>query len=391
MDKVFKYIMSVMAALGLGSCIYPFTPEGVEEEVGLMVMEGDILLGEISTFIPSRSISLINENERTHSVELSNIYIEAEDGTVTDSYSVEESEEDRFQNNLMLSYKIDTRNMTKLQKYRLVFSVGDKTYTTTWMDYVPTPPIDSITYSIPEDKQSLEIKVHSTGLDDSLRYFKYDYQEDWEFNTYFTQRMYYDPETKTVQEYEPGMVTNYYCWNSSTSKEINIYTTENISENIIKDHIVKVIPNTDRRISYLYAIEVHQKGLSKEAYKYWETLLKNNDGSSGIFAPQPNELRGNLSCVEDPEEMVLGYVGVSSVQKKRIFISSTDHLIYRTEHQCQQVTYEERLWDDMYKMGWDTVFYDEIEKAIYWAPRRCIDCRVYGNKNKPAFWPNDHQ
>ena len=182
-----------------------------------------------------------------------------------------------------------------------------------------------------------------------------------------------------------------YCSSSSVSTGINIFSTETLSENIVKDYLVRSIPNDDRRISYLYSIEVYQKALSREAYKYWETLLKNNDGSAGIFAPQPNEMRGNIFCESDPNEMVLGYISSCAVEKKRIFIDRVDHRIYLSQDVCTQEAKPVELWRNSYSSGWEPVFADPLSGEVMWAPKKCVDCRVYGHKNKPSFWPNDHK
>lgn len=391
MKKVVKYIMILMSAMFVASCVYPFTPEGVEEEVGLLVMEGDINSGIFSTFVPSRSIALTSESQTVQKVVLSDIYVESDGGEKFGSYEVIESSDNNFVNKVKLSYNVDTRGLDRNSKCRLVFSVEGKTYMTDWLDFTPTPPIDSVTYSVPEDKSRLDIYVHATGVNDSLRYFKWDYKEDWEFHSYFNQKIYYYPDSNQVYELTDDMVKNMYCWNSSVSTGINIFSTETLSENIVKDYLVRSIPNDDRRISYLYSIEVYQKALSQEAYKYWETLLKNNDGSAGIFAPQPNEMRGNIFCESDPNEMVLGYISSCAVEKKRIFIDRLDHRIYLSQDVCAQEAKPVELWRNSYSSGWEPVFADPLSGEVMWAPRKCVDCRVYGHKNKPSFWPNDHK
>jgi hypothetical protein len=262
---------------------------------------------------------------------------------------------------------------------------------TGWLDFVPTPEIDSVTYTVAEDLTHLDIHVHATGLNDTLRYFKWDYREDWEFNTYFQQMVYYLPDSNMVYSYDEGDSPYFYCWDSSVSTNINIFSTKSLSQNKVSQHPIKTIYNTDKRLSYLYAIEVFQKGLSEEAYKYWETLLKNNDGSAGIFAPQPNEMRGNMFCADDPDEMVLGYISCCDTKSRRIFIDRVDHRIYKSEENCFQESKTVDLWKSMYKSGWDVVDVDPISGEIFWAPRKCVDCRVNGTKNKPSFWPNDHK
>lgn len=391
MKKVLKYIFIMIGCLGVVSCVYPFTPEGVEEEVGLLVMEGDINAGISSTFVPTKSISITETSQEVSAVELTDIYVESESGAKFGLLEMVESSDNRFLNNRKLSYILDTEKLDETQKCRLVFAAEGKNYMTDWLEFIPTSPIDSVTYSIAEDLTHLDIHVHTTGLNDSLKYYKWDYREDWEFNTYFKQEIYYLPDSNQVYNYEEGFSPYYTCWNSNISSDINIFSTESLTENVVKYHPIRTIGKSDKRLSYLYAIEVYQKALSKEAYKYWETLLKNNDGSSGIFAPQPNEMRGNIHCVDNGDDMVLGYISCCSISRKRIFISRTDHKIYLSDDVCTQEAKDVELWGNMYRSGWDVVFADPLSGEVMWAPKKCVDCRVYGNKNKPDFWPNDHK
>ena len=391
MKGFIKYIFILFAFAGVVSCVYPFTPDGVEEEVGILVMEGDINVGITSTFVPSRSISLTGQNNGVEAVDLTDIYVESESGEKFGLIEkIEESDND-FLNNRKVLYVLGTDALSKDHKCRLVFSVDSKTYMTGWLDFVPTPEIDSVTYTVAEDLTHLDIHVHTTGLNDTLRYFKWDYREDWEFNTYFQQMVYYLPDSNMVYSYDEGNSPYFYCWDSSVSTNINIFSTKSLSHNKVSQHPIKTIYNTDKRLSYLYAIEVFQKGLSEEAYKYWETLLKNNDGSAGIFAPQPNEMRGNIFCADDPDEMVLGYISCCDTKSRRIFIDRVDHRIYLSEENCFQESKTVDLWKSMYNSGWDVVDVDPISGEIFWAPRKCVDCRVNGTKNKPSFWPNDHK
>ncbi|MBO7249262.1 MAG: DUF4249 family protein [Bacteroidales bacterium] len=391
MKGFIKYIFILFAFAGVVSCVYPFTPDGVEEEVGILVMEGDINVGITSTFVPSRSISLTGQNNGVEAVDLTDIYVESESGEKFGLIEkIEESDND-FLNNRKVLYVLGTDALSKDHKCRLVFSVDSKTYMTGWLDFVPTPEIDSVTYTVAEDLTHLDIHVHTTGLNDTLRYFKWDYREDWEFNTYFQQMVYYLPDSNMVYSYDEGDSPYFYCWDSSVSTNINIFSTKSLSHNKVSQHPIKTIYNTDKRLSYLYAIEVFQKGLSEEAYKYWETLLKNNDGSAGIFAPQPNEMRGNIFCADDPDEMVLGYISCCDTKSRRIFIDRVDHRIYLSEENCFQESKTVDLWKSMYNSGWDVVDVDPISGEIFWAPRKCVDCRVNGTKNKPSFWPNDHK
>ena len=151
--------------------------------------------------------------------------------------------------------------------------------------------------------------------------------------------------------------------------------------------------STDMRISLLYSIEVSQRALSRESYQYWETLRKNSDQVGGIFSPQPSEMRGNIKCTTDPEETVLGFISAASVTKKRFFASKSEIGIYNNSHICPVMIPEREKpipipWSTMHETGYDIVSYNPSERESAWAPVSCVDCRIFGTKNKPSFWPN---
>lgn len=64
--------------------------------------------------------------------------------------------------------------------------------------------------------------------------------------------------------------------------------------------------------------EVRQQAITRRAYQYYEVLQNLTEGSSGLNAPLPAPLYGNLRDVSDLETTVLGYVGASSVVSQRL-------------------------------------------------------------------------
>ncbi len=395
MGKIIKYIgLFLGSMLLISSCVYPFEPEDLDVEATAIVMEGDINIGDFSKFYSSTSVSISSDDMQVKNIPLDEIRVEGKNGAVCDAFTVEIEEDARYAKGEKRAYVLDTRTLPAEGDYRLVFRVGDKTYSSNWSQCLRTPEIDSITYSVKEDLSSLDILVHATGEVDSLKYYKWDFREDWEFHARWYASAYYDPVQKIVLKYpeDGSVIPNYYCWDTALSTDINIYSTEPLTENVVKNQKLVTIPNISLKISYLYSIEVYQKLLSEEGYKYWETLKKNSDGSSGIFAPQPNELKGNIICESDPKELVLGYISVSTVTRKRCYIKDTDVKIYKPSYYSgdELTTVDPEMWDSYYTFNWAPVIVDPMTGAVDWAPRRCVDCRVYGTKDKPSFWPNDH-
>src|SRR6202012_4114028 len=81
------------------------------------------------------------------------------------------------------------------------------------------------------------------------------------------------------------------------------------------------IPLTSEKVETKYSIIVRQYALTQEAYNFYQNIKKNTEQLGSIFDAQPSQLSGNIHNVTNPNEPVVGYVTVSTVQSKRIFIA----------------------------------------------------------------------
>ena len=73
-----------------------------------------------------------------------------------------------------------------------------------------------------------------------------------------------------------------------------------------------------------YYIEVEQWALSGEAFAFTSLLSSQLEIDGDIFDPPPAEIRGNISNINDPDEIVIGFFGAYSVQKKGVFVKRDD-------------------------------------------------------------------
>ena len=137
---------------------------------------------------------------------------------------------------------------------------------------------------------------------------------------------------------------------------------------------------------------VSQASLSADAYNYWAKLKKNNQESGGLFDSQPVNTRGNLKCLSDPDENVLGFFGVSSIRSERIFVQDVPDLIFPHYFQCDEEPIEIN----------DILSSTETSWPIYFVPvpagypgyltgdYDCFDCRQEGGDTiPPDYWRDD--
>lgn len=80
----------------------------------------------------------------------------------------------------------------------------------------------------------------------------------------------------------------------------------------------------DNSFLYPFFVSVKQLSINREAYEYWEKIrtVVNNQGS--LFDIPPASVIGNISNVEDRNELVLGYFEVAKTKVTRIYTTRED-------------------------------------------------------------------
>ena len=118
-----------------------------------------------------------------------------------------------------------------------------------------------------------------------------------------------------------------------------------------------------QKFNHGYYAEVKQYSLTKSAYIYWKAIKDQMSNNGTIFETTNYQIRGNLRSLQDPDENVLGYFGVSAVSAKAVFVGEFIGLY--GEIAC------------------------ELNNSGCY-PERCMDCRraaSTASTTKPAYWP----
>jgi len=385
--KLYVYILLILLLMeGLQSCITPFMPDDLDTSGGVLVVEGDILANDTTVVFLSYSLALDDDNKIIYETN-AKVWVESETGT---KYTGEL----RSPSGKAPYFAVNTTSLDLADNYKLcVQLLNGKNYASDLMPVLVTPPIDSVNYVVDDTQSEVTFYVNTHGSDNDSRYYKWRYQEDWEFSSYYFTYYYYDPNTDEVLKFQNGENT-YWCWDSAHSSDILVTQTNDLEENTVYRMKLTSFTGKDRRASYLYSILVHQFSISPEAYKYWSTLKKNSDAMGGIFAPQPSETLGNIHCLSNPAEKVLGYVSASMAASKRIFVDRSELKIYENSFFC--FPYEPDPFGEpmppevLYGLNYRVIEIDDKGEVI-WGRLSCVDCRYYGSKNKPPFWPNNHK
>ncbi|MEO8766299.1 MAG: DUF4249 domain-containing protein [Ginsengibacter sp.] len=286
------------------------------------------------------------------------------------------------------------------ERYRLqIKTQGNKEYQSDFVKVRHTPDIDSITWQREGDGLKIFINTHDPL--DSTRYYKWDYEETWEIHSPYlsTLKYVYDPSNPTYitgLDYRDPVAhapdtTMYKCWNSSTSASINIGSSEKLSKDVIYLPLFTIEPGSER-LSVLYSVLVKQYALSKEAYSFFQKMKKNTEQLGSIFDPQPSELQGNIHCVSDPKEPVVGYVEISEEKEQRHFIANAEVPLWNFKTDCMLKKFVNNpdsinvFASNLTPVMPEKIFIMSILTFSAAAPT-CVDCRLRGTNVRPPFWP----
>lgn len=372
-----KKISVLLFALALiTACVYPFEVESTEVEK-IVVIDGDILIGQVSRFT-TRYVSVLNQNYLDKAY--GKMWVECSDGR---KY-MPASAADNF------SFEIDLTQALVHGQYRIVFECTDleKTYSSAWVDVAPSP--DGVRLSYQKKEASIIIVASMQTLED-VAYVRTTYDQIWEYTSYWKKTLEYDPETMAITELLFPDETYYYCWDHSSPSESHISSNYGKKKKRIENAVITEIDRSDIRLSKLYRCHARIYGITKEHYDYLESLKKVDQVGESLFSPTPSEPRGNITCEQNPQEMVIGYVGASAFADASIDIYGTSVYKPINYEQFLFVPEEDVPVSSYYDVGQVPVKIGN--GGVYlWGSLRCIDCRAFGGtKDKPEGWPTGNK
>jgi Domain of unknown function (DUF4249) len=291
------------------------------------------------------------------------------------------------------NYSINQIPIDSTQRYRIHIRTSDgKDYLSALTEVKITPPIDSVGFDTASDHLTIYVSTHD-NRNESV-YYQWYYQETWKYFAYAFSNYAYTPAGITNRDFEDAD-TLYNCWISNQSTELLLFSTENLSSDVVYKYPLQTISYfTTNRLRDRYSILVKQIVLTKDWYEWKQLLQKNTEQLGSIFDAQPSQTGGNIVCTTDTAARVIGFVGCTSEIDKRIFISRAqipDVSVYTGYGDCAA---------DTVKPGSYSLFADgsqlPIAQAIVppgivvgymGAPRDCMICSLHGGTSvKPDFW-----
>ena len=375
-----------LAGLALGSlagllsgCVDPYAPAALSAPQTYLVVDGFINLAGVTTVRLARTRSL-SAGPAAPAEAGASVAIQDETGV---RYPLTEQAAG--------TYASAALTLSSSHRYQLQLrTTASREYASDLVTAKLSPAIDSVSWAMQPNGVQLYVNSHDPA--NAPRYYRWSYQETWEFHAAYQSDL----------EYVGGQIQRrseniYRCWRTENSTNISLSTTDNLSQDVVAKFPLTLLPRTSGKLNSVYSILVQQYALTAEEFAYWEKLRKNTESLGTLFDPLPSQLAGNVHCLSDPSELVLGYVGASSVTEKRRFVT-----VYQLPPGfIRPVTgYEDcsdpapvLLKDVPLAFGnqgflvLDPIASGGVLVGYTGAPATCVDCRLRGTNVKPSYWP----
>ena len=270
--------------------------------------------------------------------------------------------------------------------YRLhIYTNDNKQYASDYVPLVQNPPIDSINWVRYDNDAHQGVGIYANTHDpqNNTHYYRWSYEECWEFHSAFESHYNFVSGQGVVPLLD---VTDYYCWKYNNSSNILLGTSTQLSQDVIYEAPVNFIPLNSQQIMMRYSILVTQYALTKEAFAWWQIMQKNTEQIGSIFGVQPSANPGNIHCLSDTSEQVIGYVGGGNTRSQRIFITNDQVQPWNYQTDCNELDTIGVSPTDLWYSGYLVYFIIRGSGRIYFSTKACIDCTLTGTNVRPSFW-----
>jgi hypothetical protein len=304
-------------------------------------------------------------------------------------------------------------NLPNSTKYRLnVLTDNGKLYQSDFVEVKITPPIDKITYDVPDNGLQLYVDTHDPQ--NNTRYYRWDFDETYKYVSAFQSIAKVNADTVPVLRlpFIDSLDDIYHCYKTVPSQQIAVGSSIRLTQDVISKQPIDFVLPGSGKLSHGYGILLRQYALTADAFAYWQLLQKDSQSLGSIFDAQPTSLKGNIHCTTDASEPVIGFVSASTVTIKRVYVDPTEltklgALNYFPPpdlSECEvkflpidpQETFKRRLASTLEDGTVVLIapFLPPGAPAITgytYAATDCVDCRAKppnGTNVKPAFFPS---
>jgi hypothetical protein len=376
--KKLYYTLIVLAGLFIIGCREKYDLPVTSLPNSFLVVEGVLNAGQGPTTIHLTRTFKLDQNATVKTENNAQLTVEGKDNTT--SFLVGTGNGNYVSGNL---------NLVANNEYRLRIKTTDgKVYLSDYVKAKITPAIDSITWK--KADKGVQIYANTKDPSNAARYYRWDYEETWEIRSVFAPFVIYENGVIRNRVFPQEDVS--VCWKNKSSTNILLANSIRLQSDIISEAPIALIPAADEKLFVRYSILVKQYALEPAAYNFFELMKKNSEEIGSLFSPQPSEIKGNLHCITNPDEFVIGFVTASTITEKRFFISYAQVAPWPNLTICEEVRFPNNPDSINYAvrtlglMPYYHIVPPPADIYIFSKPF-CVDCTTRGGSTiRPVFW-----
>jgi hypothetical protein len=385
--------------LAFFNCKQPYFPPVDRTNLSYLVVDGTLVSGPDSTIINLSTTENVTDSAYSPNPEIGATVSVA--GVNNGTYPLFEISPGKY---VIIGMTLNTG-----QQYRLkITRANGEMYQSDTITLKYNPPIDSVTYTVNNGAIHFFVSTHDPA--NNTRYYRWNCEETWQYHsTSNSQLIFQNGATYTRN---PAQQV-YNCWNADQSTDILIGSSANLNQDVIFESPILVdslltsfyppniqlpISGVSQKFTVEYSLLVNQFALTADAFNYWQNLKQITEELGTIFSPEPSsELGGNMQCLTNPKEPVIGYVSACTEQNQRIFLNSSQ-VFTGTPIDPALGCYTFLAVPDSINYYLSSPYlYTPLDSdvtttgvflGIITAPAICGDCTSLGGANqKPVWWP----
>ena len=374
--KRYSVLLFVVGSMVLvHSCVVPFTPPEVNADESYLVVDGFLNAGQDTSRFELRRSQNINQIVSPVIERGALLTIEEESGG---HFALTEKGAGH--------YILPPVQLDRGSKYRLLIATSNgKEYISEYVPVTITPAIDSITYRLNPENTAMVFYVNTHDDQSRTQFYRWKFEETWEYEAAYVSNLELEGEDIIARKEQINR-----CWADRRSGSILLGTTIKLSNDIIRDQPLNVVPISTNKLSRKYSILIRQYGLSRPAFEYWTSLAKTTQITGSLFDAKPSQVTGNITSTGDKKDLVFGYFSVATEETKRIFISPRlgNYARCIAPDTIPIACYPGEVCAKM-APGLLLNYYGFRSEFVLVAPASCADCRLEGGTTvRPAFWDN---
>ncbi|CAM3806457.1 DUF4249 domain-containing protein [Flavobacterium cucumis] len=247
----------------------------------------------------------------------------------------------------------------------------------------------------------VEIQANSFDPDNTSNFYRFTFEETYKVIVpYWSANNIRILPNNTIELYPRDGETK-TCYSNEISKRIILENTSNSIEDRILNFPIHFVPQSNYKIANRYSIIVHQYIHNAISFEFYKTLKNLSDEGSSLSQVQPGLIPSNISCLQQPNEIVVGLFDIASISSERIFFNYED-IFPGTDppgflFECETLTFNSRDFNTLnfnngfyamksYINSNQLIYYENTGATYKLVKLICGNCTYFSSNVIPPFW-----